>query len=176
MRKIILWYSIMTMCFVSNAIADPKDDAEVIASASITPEILEETFLSLRPSVVASLSRAYSERNISPPATDEFYDLLLEELTNVIGELTQDVVVDYYSNNFSENELSEIATFFRSDAGQAYVSRTPDMMRQMTEVTNTFALEAIRIAANRMESRIQEEGLVVVEDPDHLSRLLDVLK
>lgn len=154
MKGILSLVSIAICCFASDAPADPKDDAEFMASASAAPEAIEEVFVSLKPSVIASLSRAYSERNIKLPATDDFFNLFLEELTDVIYEMTQDIVVDYYLNNFSESELSEIAAFFRSDAGQAYTSHTPHIMRRMSEVTNTLGLEAISMSANRMERRI----------------------
>lgn len=81
-----------------------------------------------------------------------------------------------YLGNFSEQHLFDIAEFFRSESGQAYLSATPVLMQEGAEMGQKAGEQAAENVAGRLAERIKKEGLIVVDDPSLLSRLLDALR
>ncbi|MEO9650889.1 MAG: DUF2059 domain-containing protein [Roseobacter sp.] len=100
----------------------------------------------------------------------------MEEFVDEFVKSMQEQSASIYLDNFTDQQLLDIAEFFKTESGQAYLSMTPTLMQEGAQLGQKAGEEAGANVAGRVAARIKKEGLVVVDDPSILSRLLEVLK
>ena len=164
------------MCLGSSADADPKADADYIASQVATQAIFEGAISAQKPLITSAIQNNLRVQGITLTDPDAFFDLFMEEF---LGEFTQSMqaqTASIYLNSFSDEDLANIAAFFKTDSGQAYLLAVPGLMMEGARMGTAAGQIAGANAGKRLAARIQAEGLVVVEDPSLLSRLLEALK
>lgn len=100
-------------------------------------------------------------------------------IVEFIGEFTASMQAqtgDIYLDIFSDDEIHEIANFYRTPAGQAMINATPDIMMAGAELGARAGRQAGMNAGARLADTIETEGLVLIEDPSLMQKLLESLR
>lgn len=163
-------------CLSTPTQADPQADADYIVSQTLTPEIFEAAISAQRPLIIGALENDLRSKGITLPDPDRFFDLFMEEFLDEFTESMRDQSASIYLETFSAEQLADIAEFYRSETGQAFVSATPSLMAEGARMGQRAGRTAGANAGRRLATRIEAEGLIVVDDPDLLSRLLNALR
>lgn len=168
--------ALCTLAIGSPAIADPQADADYIVSQTVTREIFEGAFAALGPVITSAVQNDLRAQGISLPDPDRFMELFLSEFIDEFTEIMQAESAALYLDLFTEEELAGIAAFYATDAGQAFVAATPELMQQSAVLGESAGMRAGVSAGPRLADRIENEGLVVVDDPSLTQRILDALR
>ena len=163
-------------CFGSQAFADAQADADYIVSQTVTREMFAGALNAQRPLITGAMQNNLRAKGIQLPDPDRFFDFLMSEFLDEFTETMQGQTSSIYLDNFSEKQLQDIADFFRTDSGQAFIAATPKLMLEGARMGQIAGQAAGANAGKRLAARIKEEGLIVVDDPGLLSRLLDALR
>ncbi|UWQ92898.1 DUF2059 domain-containing protein [Rhodobacteraceae bacterium M382] len=153
-----------------------KAAAEYIVSQTITRSMFEGAIAAQRPMMIDAVQYQLNAKGVTLTDPDRFFDLLTEEFLSEFTQSMQEQSASVYLRNFSKQELTDIAAFFQTDSGQAYILAAPKLMSEGARMGQVAGRKAGKNAVKRLATRIEDEGLVVVEDPSLLSRLLDALQ
>jgi len=113
----------------------------------ILPEIASFTKAGLianRPDIDAEISTIVDETAISLAARR--------------GVLEEEVAA-IYAKLFTREELEVISDFFLSDAGQKFLKVTPDLFRQVDEVSKVWRAGITRDMGRLVQEKLSEQGL-----------------
>ena len=176
MRKRLIVLLLALGSLSTSVSADPEADAAYIASLVSTRDIFEGVLQVQRPLIVGTNQNELNALEIELTDPDRFFDILMEEFIDGFVEVMQSETAAIYLEQFSDQEISDIAAFFRTESGKAFVGATPELMMAGAAAGERVGQEAFGMSGVRVARRIEEEGLVVVNDPSVLERLLNVLR
>ena len=156
--------------------ADAEADAAYIVEQTVTRDLFEAAISAQRPVIIGALQNDFREKGISVSDPERVFDLFIEEWIVEFTEAMRAQSSAIYLELFSSNELEEIAAFFRTDTGQAYIAGSPELMQRGAEMGQKAGFLAGVNAGPRLAKRIEEEGLSIVEDPGLFKQIIDALK
>jgi uncharacterized protein len=103
-----------------------------------------------------------SVRQSHPGASDEklklFNEAFEEEITNSTDDLLK-LQAKIYAEHFSEDELRQLAAFYRSDLGKKYISELPVIMKETVPLGVQWGQMIAPRAINRAMARLKKEGV-----------------
>ncbi|GLQ16179.1 DUF2059 domain-containing protein [Maritalea porphyrae] len=175
MRDILIAATLVLGVFSTPVMADQKS-ADYIVSQTVTREMFEGAIAAQRSLILSAIQHDLKQKNVTLPNPDRFFDLLMEEFLDEFTESMQAQSAQVFLDAFTSEQLVEIASFFATDAGQAYIAATPTLMMEGARMGQIAGQKAGANAGKRLANRIEDEGLIVVDDPGLLERLLDALK
>ena len=176
MRPILCACVIALTCLSTPARADPRSDAEYIVSQTVTRAFFEGAFAAARPTIIGSVQNDFRAKGVSLPDPDRFFDLFMAEFMDEFVQSMRAQTASIYLENFSEQQIADIAAFYKSEAGQALVMASPALMMAGAKMGREAGQRAGENAGKRLAARIKAEGLIKVDDPGLLSKLLDALR
>lgn len=142
----------------------------------MTRTIFKGAILAQKPLLIGAIQNKLRAKKITLSNPDRFFELFMEEFLGEFTQSMQDQSASIYLENFSEQQLADIAEFFKTETGQAYISATPTLMIKGAEMGRRAGRRAGANTFKRLAARIKSEGLIVVEDPSLLDRLLNALR
>ncbi len=84
---------------------------------------------------------------------DEVMSVVEEEMS---WDKLRPIVVDAYATTFSEQELKDLTTFFKSPAGQNFLDKTPVLQQQMMSSIQQMAMNMNRKVGELIRKRAAE--------------------
>ena len=86
---------------------------------------------------------------------------MMDEVMSVVEEemswnKLRPIVVDAYATTFSEQELKDLTTFFKSPAGQNFLDKTPVLQQQMMSSIQQMAMNMNRKVGELIRKRAAE--------------------
>ncbi len=175
MKSFTLAVALFAGLGVTPIYADSKS-ADYIVSQTVTKEMFEGAITAQRSVLISAIQHDFQKNNITLPDPERFFDLFLAEFIDEFTESMRAQSAEIYLQNFTSEQLVDIATFFKSDAGQAYIAATPTLMLEGARMGQKAGQKAGQNAGKRLAKRIKEENLIVFEDKNMLDKLLDLLK
>lgn len=176
MRAIAIGCVAAFTSFTSPLLADPQADADYIVSQTATRAMFEGAISAQRSVIIGAIQNDFRSQGITLPDPERFFDLLMSEFIDEFTQVMQAQTASIYLTNFSEGQLAEIADFYKTESGQALLAATPTLMMEGARMGQAAGEQAGANAGKRLAARIEEEGLIVVEDPGMLSRILNALQ
>lgn len=166
----------LALVLATSAHADAQADADYIVSQTMTKEMFEGAIAAQRSMIVSAIQNDLRAQGITLPDPDRFFDLFLEEFIGEFTDSMRDQSASIYLDRFSADELADIAAFYRTPSGQSLVAASPDLMMAGAQMGQQAGMQAGMNAATRLADRIEKEGLVIVDDPGLMNRLLNALR
>lgn len=104
-----------------------------------------------------------SQMGVKPseqPIFDEYYS----KMTTVMREemswkKMEPMIVEIYSNNFTEKEITEMLAFYKTETGQGLLKKMPTIMQQSMQLSQSLAQNAIpkiQAIANELKADLEE--------------------
>ncbi|MCT4557585.1 MAG: DUF2059 domain-containing protein [Pelagimonas sp.] len=174
--KQIFAAALLIISLATTPAADPQSDADYIVSQTVTRDLFNGTLVAQRPVILSAIQHDLKTRGITLTDPDRFFDLFMSEFIDEFTASMQAQTSAIYLRNFSAEELSEIAAFYKTDAGQALIATTPTLMAEGARLGQQAGMQAGLNANKRLAARIKQENLILVDDPGMMSRLMDMLK
>ena len=86
---------------------------------------------------------------------------MMDEVMNIVEEemswnKLKPIVVDAYATTFSEQELKDLTTFFKSPAGQNFLDKTPMLQQQMMSSIQQMAMNMNKKVGELIQKRALE--------------------
>lgn len=176
MKQVFYATAIALTCLTTPAQADPQADIDYIISQTVTRPLFEAALEAQRDLITGAIQNDLRVKGITLTDPDRFLDLLvgasIDEFTLEMQEQTKTT----YRSTFSDKELMDIAAFYKTDSGQALINATPLLLSEGSRLGRIAGEKAGLNAGRRLGDRIENEGLIVTEDPGVLQQLLDYLK
>ena len=151
--------------------ADAQSDAEYIASVTATRANFEGALMAQRPMLVSAIQHDMSTKGIVLPEPERFFDMFVEVWIDSFTAEMQSVTAEIYLDLFSETELEALAAFYATDAGQAMLEKTPELMMRGAQAGAEVGMIAGLRAGPMMADRIRDENLIEFQSDDLLRAL-----
>ncbi len=158
------------------AVADAQADAEYIAAQTLTKELFEGALAAQAPILHSAIENDLRKKGITLSNPERFFEILVEELIDEFTASMQRQTVPLYLDKFSPEELAAIARFYATDAGQALIQKTPELMIAGAELGRQAGMQAGQNVEERVAVRLEAEGIDLFDDPSLMQRLIDALR
>lgn len=176
MRRMFVFAMASFTFFAAPSWAGPQEDATYIVEQTVTKSMFEAALEAQRPLIIPAMENQLAKKGVVFSDITGFANIFMEEFIDEFTEFMQRDTVGLYLAQFSPEELSEIAAFYSSTAGQALLRETPKLMQNAARIGQLAGIEAGRNAGPRVAARLQEEGITVENDKSLTQRLIDALK
>ena len=164
------------LALAPSAQADPRADAAAIVQATVTADIVSGALSAMRPVLISAISNDLQRLNIQLADPERFFDVFIEEFQAEFIAVMRDEMVDIQLNNFTPQELSDIAAFYTTSSGRALIAKTPVIMQASALIGQRAGQRAGQNAAPRVAARLEAEGIPMTTDPSLGQKLLDILR
>ena len=167
--------ALLLITFAGHASAETEDDAMYIVKQTVNEETFRAAISSLGPVISGAIENDLRAKGIVVSDVDAFSKIVFEEFLGGFTEEMQKATTAKYLQVFSADELSGIATFFRSNAGQAYLGATPELMAFGSQEGQRIGAIAGQQVGARVAERLKSEGIQVTQ-PGMTDKLIEALK
>ena len=152
----------LTICLVAAFLAAPvaAEDTKIEKAREIFRVMQADTMMDQMLDAVF-VQMGVSMKRSHPNLPDAALKIVREEvgatLRQGMPELVEQMAV-VYGEAFTEEELDDILTFYRSPTGQSLVAKMPKMMSQSMAFGQTWLVKALETLPQRIEQRLRAEG------------------
>lgn len=152
--------------------ADVEADLDYMISQQINRTMFEGALSAQRPLLVSAIENDLRKRGMGVSDIERFLDIFMEEFIDEFTETMQDEARALYRENFSDQDITDIAAFLRTPSGQALVAVTPTLMADGARRGQIAGREAGKKAAPRVLRRIRDEG-ITFDNPVVIDQLIE---
>jgi hypothetical protein len=122
----------------------------VMRAADQLKQMLPSIMQALKPAIVQG--RPQVERDF-----ETLIPLLLDSVASRVGELI-DPMASVYARNFSADEMRQLATFYRSPAGQKFLDKMPTVMQESMSLGQAFGQQIAGELQSQMIEELRKKG------------------
>jgi hypothetical protein len=125
-------------CFANAQDQSRRALAEELLNVVQVKETTEKAFTMIQQVVDSQLEKMKSEAGPGAKSAeastriDKIMGLVKQEFS---WEKMKDEYINLYAETFTDAELKDIITFYKTPAGQAFIKKQPDLMKRSMEVT-----------------------------------------
>ena len=165
-----------TLLCVTPVFADPQQDAEYIVSQTVTKSIFETALTAQRDIIIGAIANDLRENDLELTDPERYFDIIVEEFIDGFTHAMQEQSVDMYLELFSDEDLADIAMFYKTPAGKTLVATTPTLMLRGAQMGAAAGEAAGAQVGGRIVKRLEAEGIQPFTDPSMMDRLRDMFK
>ncbi len=171
------FFSAAVLSFVMTlpVLADPKSDISFIVEKTVTRALFEGALKVQRPLIISALENDFRKKNLVINDSETFFDLFVDEWIDAFTLNMQERTGAIYRDLFSDQELADIAAFYRTDSGLAMIRQSPALMQAGAEIGGLAGAEAAEGANKRLAARMRSEN-ITIDSPSVTQQLLDILE
>lgn len=175
MKRIILGI-LLIILNIPTAFASPKEDVDYIVDQTVTRTLYEATIKTLRPVLTSAIKNDFREMGITLKNPEKFFDIFVDEFIDEFTEIMRKETGKVYLKIFTEKELSDLATFYKTESGQSLIQKTPVLIAAGSELGKIAGTTAGANARSRVAKKIGEDGMIFNDDKSLTQRLIDALR
>ncbi len=161
-RNVFALVVVVMSCTAANAEApvskDPKPAAVSAARELVATIKFADKFNAIMPTIMKNLKGAMIQNR---PEIEKDYDaltpVLLDGMRQRVGEL-QEAVALIYAANFTIDEMHAVTAFYKTPAGQSYLSKTVTVGEQTMAAGREFGQMVGAEAQKKMIDELRKKG------------------
>lgn len=113
-----------------------REAAEELLLITETDKLIQTTFDQIKQMAMKQFPQSAGgtpkEQAIQERYRQQLFDVIQDEFS---WAKMKDQYIDIYVKTYSESEIKEISQFFKTDAGQVFIKKMPDVMQQSMAVS-----------------------------------------
>lgn len=151
MKKTIL-FSIFFSVITFTATSQTKQESiKTLIRLTHTDSIMEKTFDDIIPTIMAQIPKEHQD-STKLASLNQFSNSMIASGKVIFNKMLNEDIVGLYDKFYTENEINDLITFYRTPTGQKIIKTTPEMQKEiMLLVMKKFMPE--------MKKNIQEMAL-----------------
>jgi hypothetical protein len=146
MTGCVVGLSLLAGSVLGQDLAARKATAEELLVVMKTPEMIGKTFESMKqmiPSQVKQMAGSMGDTNVPAEVNaqiQKMMDLMSEEFS---WAKMKDDFIALYGETFTDAEMKDMITFYKSPAGQAFINKQPELMKRSMEVSQKIMMRVM---------------------------------
>lgn len=144
--------------------ADPNEDAKYIVSQTVSEELFAGAINVMTPLIANSLIVQLQKKNVVVSDPEALIKIVGEEFLEEFTLGVQKELIPYYLENFSTQQLSDLAAFYKTDTGQFFIKQTPELMQFGKDTGERVGGPAVANIMPRVDKRLKDEGITITKD------------
>jgi len=156
--------------------AGAREDAHYIVQQTVNKHLYEGAIKALGPTLVGAMETVLRKKGVVVSDVQTFQDLLLAAFLDEFTAKMKIASEKHYLEVFNAEELAGIAAFYRSDAGQALLAQSPELLAFGTQKGREIGRLAGMHAGPTVARQMKERGIVITSNKTMMQRLLDALE
>ncbi len=165
----------ITLSLAFPALADPKTDIDYIVKQTLTRNIFEGAVMAQRELLVSAIENEMRKNDLRISDPDAFFDIFIDEWIEEFTTGMQAQTGVIYRNMFSDQELADIADFYRTDSGKALIQKTPLLMQAGANLGRKVGVTTSQTVNKRLAARLRAEN-VIIDSPSATEKILELLE
>ena len=158
-RALILVIAFLFIPMVANAdLNSHRKAAEELLLMTNTTQRLEISKKQVRESY-ARMMNAFVDNNYSQKDADAFANKLSDMVDKEFTwDKLKDKYIDIYIEAFSEQEMTELKSFYKSPIGQKLIEKMPLLTQRFMEITQTIAMNLMKEIKTTIEQNKEQKS------------------
>lgn len=152
MKTLIL---ISAFCFVTiiNSYSQTKQESiKELFHLMKQDSIMDKTFSSMLPSMISQFQGPVKD-SASAARSKELMNSSIETMKVIMKKLIDEDMVIIYDKYFSQNEINDFISFYRSPSGQKFINVTPDISKDVMMIMMQKYVPEMK---NSMKAKMEE--------------------
>jgi hypothetical protein len=138
--------------------AKPTEDAIVAARAFVVAMQMEQQMAAVLPLIFAQMKKVMTAQTPAQgPAIDDAIAHITTKLQGRTAEVV-DEIVQLYAQQITVEDLLSMTAFFRSPAGQRFVTLQPELTRQQMEIGQRWGERVALDAQRELQIYMRQRG------------------
>ena len=150
----VMFAGVLVMATFAPAQAQTRE--ETILEVIEATHLLDQ-FQSMRELLPQFLEQQFAQSGaiLSPEKMEVIKEITVDMYSEMEGEMMA-MTIRLYENNFTQQELEDLLVFYRSETGIKLIEKTPDIMTQVLNETNSLVAQMMPRMQQEMARRFQE--------------------
>ena len=127
-----------------------EEDLSTLMEMMGSQKQIDDMVASLIPVFQSSAQTSFGEES---EAYQEYFNFLMEEVGRLSKKMMDEVMVPLYDKHFTQEEIRDLITFYRSSTGQKMLSESPKLMQEMYMSMMTTYLPELQ---QKLQEKLEE--------------------
>ncbi len=119
--------------------------------------VIDKTFSSIIPSMFSQM-QSQAKDSTGRARAQEAMKATLPVMKGIIKRMMDEDMVAIYARNFSENEIKDFITFYKSPSGQKFVRTQPEIQKELMPIFVQKYLPEIQKATKEKMEEMKNQG------------------
>jgi hypothetical protein len=149
----------LALCLCTSAQADVEADTKLIAETLFSHVTLEAVFQVLQPIISSAIVDQFRTAGVTVSDPPRYTRIFIAEFRNRYAEIMRAEIGPVLADMFTEQELSDIATFIQTPSGKKFFAAQGDLSQAGARIGQVAGARAGQEAAERIAKRMEAEGI-----------------
>lgn len=157
------------------ATADPKNDARYVAEQTVTEQLFEAAILAQQTYISAAVSHQLAQQGIEVSDMPALMSIIVEEMLSSFTAGMKVKMEAFYVENFTKEELNDLAYFYATSSGQAFLAKQADLVAYSTAAGAQVGRDVQQGLLSTIAARVEADGIEIGK-PGMTERFLEQFK
>jgi len=131
MKKVILVLVFILPLLMNSYSQTKKESIKELFIVMQQDSIMDKMFNSMIPALMNQMQSEVPSDSTAKVRSNEFMNSLIEVTKDISKKLLDDDMVVLYDKYFTQNEIKDYITFYKSPSGQKFIKATPDIQKDL---------------------------------------------
>ena len=150
---ILLIFSVSASAETDSRREQVEDLLELMDASSIINSMYSQMDIMLQ-----NMSKELGVKPSEKVIFDEYYSKMINVMREEMSwAKMKEPMINIYLNNFNEKEISDVIAFYKSDTGQAFITKTPKLTQESMQIgqkLTTAAIPRIRERSKQLKQQL----------------------
>jgi hypothetical protein len=150
---ILLIFSVSASAETDSRREQVEDLLELMDASSIINSMYSQMDIMLQ-----NMSKELGVKPSEQVIFDEYYSKMINVMREEMSwAKMKEPMINIYLNNFNEKEISDVIAFYKSDTGQAFITKTPKLTQESMQIgqnLTTAAIPRIREISKQLKQQL----------------------
>jgi len=150
---ILLIFSVSASAETDSRREQVEDLLELMDASSIINSMYSQMDIMLQ-----NMSKELGVKPSEKVIFDEYYSKMINVMREEMSwAKMKEPMINIYLNNFNEKEISDVIAFYKSDTGQAFITKTPKLTQESMQIgqkLTTAAIPRIREISKQLKQQL----------------------
>lgn len=133
MKKVILVSVFCFVAFINGYSQAKKESIKELFNLMQTDSLIDKMSASIAPSILNQMSCQLTD-SVKSARLAEIIISIMPSVKELIKKLLDENMVDIYDKYFTQNEINDYISFYKTPAGQKLIQVSPDIQKDLMEV------------------------------------------
>ena len=133
MKKVILISMFCFVAFINGYSQTKQESIKELFHAMQTDTLMDKMFSSMIPGMLKQMQNQMTD-SVSRARSEEMMTSVMQTMKEITKKLINEDMVGIYDKYFTQNEINDYISFYKTPSGKKFINVTPDIQKDLMSV------------------------------------------
>jgi len=158
MKKVIFVLLFILPLLINSYSQTKQESIKELFHSMQQDSIMDKMFNSMVPSIMNQMQSQMSIDSTAKVHSNEMMNSIMQTAKEISKKLINEDMVVLYDKYFTQNEIKDFITFYKSPSGQKFIKVTPDIQKDLMMVMmQKYISEMQKAVKDRIEEKMKSD-------------------